>query len=263
MINTVRVLLLSLIVTIPGVVKAQVLSNVLGGILGGGGGQDILLLGAPTDESVETLLDQQDSIIDSISTGEESVIEFLQNTASATGTNPEVLTIILPGLDERVINTPSVENLGGDNSTARNVDESSEALCLQGGQKRGVGNYCESSAANSLLLYEGHFRSESAILTVASKEILRKFAAKIKDPASSHAEVNIYLAESIGAAKRLSLWQKRSRNVAAYFDRAGFATSTIMDLPTQQLAESNAEQRALSQAISRLHVVVIRNDKKA
>lgn len=243
-------------------VQAQVLSNVLGGILGGGG-QDILLLGAPTDESVDTLLDQQDSVLDSISAGEESVIEFLQNTASASGANPEVLTIILPGLDERVINTPSVENIRGDDSTRSGVDDSRGGLCLQGGRDRDGNGYCDSGTASSLLLYEGNFLSESAVLTVASREILRKFAAKFKDPAKSHAEVNIFLAESIGEVKRSSLWQKRSRYVAAYFDREGFATSKIITPPTQHLAGLMPKRKAFSQVISRLQVIVKHNDKKA
>lgn len=157
-------------------------------------GQDILLLGAPS-QGMSVGMDTLAPLVDLIDTDQAAVIEFLEDTALSGDLEPTVLTVSLPGVNiSNEPETKTVDNRGDQLSSANSGsgvfgnrlkmagacrDRDRDSVCDELDQ-------CPDSPPNAVVLPSGchfdpskplelkgvQFAVDTALLTEASTEIL-------------------------------------------------------------------------------------------
>ncbi|WP_372860746.1 OmpA family protein [Spongiibacter sp.] len=179
-------------------------------LLGAGlAGQDILLLGAPSEplDGLGAGGDALAPLLDNLG-GDSSVIEFLQDTAGGNDVVPEVLTIELPEDDpdqaevdaqgERIDSDRPKKFLGRSAAAAQCRDADRDSVCDEVDR-------CPNSPAGAIVLPSGchldkakplelrgvSFATDTALLNASSAAVLRQASRILKSQPHLHVNVEV------------------------------------------------------------------------
>lgn len=229
--------------TNPALLSLDVLSG--DALLGVGlSGQDILLLGAPAPGQGMPL-DGLMPLLDAVVSDQDSVIEFLADSALSDGAvEPPVLTISLPGLavdsrgqprtvdnrqdqrsGERVSNG-SVDNLLQLPGACQDKDEDSVCDALDQCPTSPPGaivlpSGCHLDVEQALELQGVTFAVDTALLTASSADVLRQAAKILKGLDAARVEVAGHTDDTGNAQYNMALSRKRALAVRAFLVNEG------------------------------------------
>lgn len=208
-------------------------------------GQDILLLGAPSDGSTDDLLsDPLAPILDGIS-GDSSVLEFLEDSDLNSVLMPEVLTIELPsgGRSSAPEETTDSRQSAVDDPDTTSPAPSKNASCSDS-DRDGVcdeRDQCKVTPPNTLVLPNGchlddlvplrlegvTFALDTALLTASSATVLKQAAWLLKSEPGIRVEVAGHTDDQGPADYNVTLSEQRARAVAEYLIAEGVKASRL------------------------------------
>lgn len=204
-------------------------------------GQDILLLGAPTDGIDSAIGDTPlTPLVNGLSGAQSSVIEFLQGTAADSDIAPQVLTIdISDGAateaapqdsvrDDRKVERRNIR-LGG-SAPGRCVDRDRDSVCDSNDRcpSSPVGavvlpSGCHFDTNTPLELYGVNFATNTAVLSAASTAVLRQAARILAAVPDIRVEVVGHTDDVGSKAFNMSLSKQRAKAVIDFLVAEGIS----------------------------------------